>query len=289
MRKGFTLIETVVAVGIIAVIIFIGAFSFRASSQAVKINQTQELGKEVLFQIVQYARVKGKLPSSTNDLSSYVQNLPEDPMSSPMPSKWAWDGTYVYAVKADGSKTLPKKLSDVFPFFDSYTSYYGSYKSKEEPYSYLSPSGLVRNGGFEKAEQYWYAYNGGDYIAVKGIEPVLSGTKALAIQGDLHANRGCRQKINISGKAGDEYTVVYHSYPSGVTQTSWYGCEVYFHYKNGTHSYQGQWHPNKYLQEWQEGVVTVKAGKDYDYMYVYLIFYKADGTAYFDDIQITKK
>ena len=289
MRRGFTLIETIIAVGILAAIVALGAFSFSQSSLSVRINETKQIENQILTQIVEYARVNGHLLNATNNLSQYVSNLPKDPMTSPMPSKWAWDGTYLYAVKADGSKTLPLRLSSVFPFFDSSNSYYGAYKNSKEPYAYMGPSGIVQNGGFEEGEKYWGFYNGGKFITAKPNSAVYDGDMSIGIEGDKDLNRGIYQDIHISGKAGDTYVVTYHSMPQGVTTASWYGCEVYIHYKDGSYSYQGQWRPNRYEYSWQTGKVMIKAQKDYDRMRVYLLFYRADGTAYFDDIQIIKQ
>ncbi len=289
MRRGFTLIEAVVVVAILIALVAMGISSLSRSSTAARINQTKQIENQILTRIVEYARVNGHLPNATNDLSQQISNLPKDPMTSPMPSKWAWDGTYLYAVKADGSKTLPLKLSSVFPFFDSSNSYYGAYKNTEEPYAYVEPSGIVRNGGFEEGEKYWGFYNGGKFIAAKPNSVVYDGDMCIGIKGNKNSNRGIYQDVRISGKAGDTYVVTYHSMPQGVTTASWYGCEVYVHYKDGSYSYQGQWHPNRYEYSWQTGKVTVKAQKDYDRIRIYLLFYKADGTAYFDDIQMIKQ
>jgi len=289
MRKGFTLIEAVVAVAILIALVGIGVSSLSRSSAAARINQTKQVESQILTRIVEYARINGHLPAATDNLSQYIESLPEDPMTSPMPSKWAWDGTYLYAVKADGSKTLPLRLSSVFPFFDSSSSYYGAYKNTKEPYAYMEPSGIIRNGGFEEGNRYWGYYGGGVFIVAKPNSAVYDGDMCIKIEGDSNTNRGIYQDIRISGKAGDTYTVIYHSMPEDITTALQYECEVYFHYKDGSYSYQGQWRPNRYEYNWQTGKVTVKASKDYDRVRIYLLLYKADGTAYFDDIQMIKQ
>ena len=285
-RRGFTLLELAIALGIMSVLAAIGFVSFSKSIKASKINQTASLEKQVAAKIVRYAVEKGNLPPTTEDLSKFIEGLPKDPLSEPMPSKWAWDGNYIYAVKFDGSKTLPFKLESAFPFSEDSSSYYGSYSSSEEPYCVLSRYGIIVNGGFEQGEAGWHSYNG--TASVDTFEH-YSGKKSLLITGNPNANVGCYQKIDVVGHKGDSFDVVYHSKPVGNTKASWYGCEVYFHYTDGTHSYQGQWHPNRYEEDWQTGKKVVTAGKDYDYIRIYLIFYRADGKAYFDDIEMFRR
>ena len=133
MKKGFTLVEVIVTIGILAVITFVGSFAFKGTMAKIRNNQTIEAEKKVASLIYDYARRKGTLPSS--DLSE-ITNKPDDPISYPMASAWYFTNYTVYAKDSNGNNILPLDLKQYYPFFaDSSVSYYGSYASAKEPYS----------------------------------------------------------------------------------------------------------------------------------------------------------
>ncbi len=139
MKKGFTLVEVIVTIGILAVITFVGSFAFKGTMAKIRNNQTIEAEKKVASLIYDYVREKGTLPSP--DLSE-ITNKPDDPISYPMSSVWYFTNYMVYAKDSNGNNILPLDLKQYYPFFtNSSTSYYGIYADVKEPYStYITDS-----------------------------------------------------------------------------------------------------------------------------------------------------
>jgi prepilin-type N-terminal cleavage/methylation domain-containing protein len=135
MRKGFTLVELIITVGIITIFIFVGSFAFVQTQKNIKQLQTKYNEQRVASLVFDYMRRTGKMPSS--DLHE-IPNLPEDPMSYPMPSSWYFSDDYtIYAVDRQGNHVLPLSLTIDYAFFVEGTinGYYGSYQNSKEPYS----------------------------------------------------------------------------------------------------------------------------------------------------------
>jgi len=152
VRRGFTLVELIIIVGIISVLIFVGSFAFVQTQKNIKQSQTIYNEQRVASLIIDYVRRTGKLPSA--DLHE-ISNLPEDPMSYPMPSKWYFTNYVIYPVDRNGNiiTSLSFDLKANYPFFveNTTTNYYGTYSGTKEPNSaYLGAPSIYLiqpNGG----------------------------------------------------------------------------------------------------------------------------------------------
>jgi len=146
MRKGFTLVELIITIGIITIFMFVGSFAFVQTQKNIKKSQTIYNEQRVASLIFDYVRRTGKLPSS--DLHE-IPNLPEDLMTYPMPSKWYFSNYVIYPVDKNGNpitndSDLLFDLKANYPFFVEYlgSTYYGNYLNQKEPYSVYFPQPL---------------------------------------------------------------------------------------------------------------------------------------------------
>jgi prepilin-type N-terminal cleavage/methylation domain-containing protein len=136
VKRGFTLVELIITIGIVTIFMFVGSFAFVQTQKNIKQSQTIYNEQRVASLIFDYIRRTGQQPSS--DLHE-IPNLPEDLMTYPMPSKWYFSNYVVYPVDRTGYTitSLSFDLKANYPFFveNTTTNYYGSYSSVKEPYS----------------------------------------------------------------------------------------------------------------------------------------------------------
>lgn len=304
MRKGFTLLEAIVTIALMAVITWVSMIALRPVQKGSLVDQTisaeRTIGRVVMQLRIDGVNVSNGTYTPDSFFSRYHVSIPEDPLSYPAkPTHWYINGYKIYPVNYVGqtlttydvngqNKTVYYDISTDYPlFFDYSDKQYEPSSTIKENYSMVGQN-LVKNGDFSQGFLFWSYDNGTPSLSVVSTPQNGNVNYCLRMDGDTKNNFATYQDIHISGKAGDTFRVSYRAKPMYITQDSWYGCEVYIHYTDGGYSYQGQWHPNRNDPQWQEGTVTVKASKDYDYIRVYLLLYKANGYTLFDDISITK-
>jgi general secretion pathway protein G len=101
-RKGFTLLEMVIVLGIIAMILGGAIFAMRGIGDAAKLKQVEADFKSLESALQMYKLNAGSYPTSQQGLKS----LQEKPTSTPMPRRWVqvmskipldpWDSPYNY-------------------------------------------------------------------------------------------------------------------------------------------------------------------------------------------------
>jgi general secretion pathway protein G len=101
-RKGFTLLEMVIVLGIIAMILGGAIFAMRGIGDAAKLKQVEADFKSLESALQMYKLNAGSYPTSQQGLKS----LQEKPTSTPVPRRWVqvmskipldpWDSPYNY-------------------------------------------------------------------------------------------------------------------------------------------------------------------------------------------------
>lgn len=101
-RSGFTLLEMVIVLGIIAMILGGAIFSMRRIGDAAKLKQVDSDFKSMDSALRMYKLNAGNFPSTQQGL----QALAEKPTSNPLPRRWSktmdkvpldpWSNPYVY-------------------------------------------------------------------------------------------------------------------------------------------------------------------------------------------------
>jgi prepilin-type N-terminal cleavage/methylation domain-containing protein len=106
-RRGFTLIELIVVMAIVALLISIAAPRYYASVDRARENSLRGSLAVMRHAIDQYTSDRGRYPDSLEELvdSRYLRSLPEDPVSGRRDS---WVG-----VNPPSDSALPGKFYDV--------------------------------------------------------------------------------------------------------------------------------------------------------------------------------
>lgn len=102
-RRGFTLVEILIAVSIIALLIFIPFFAFGRTLANARDNERKESGARIQAALEQYKSEKGLYPNALQDLvdEGYLTALPKDPFEGrEVPGS---DGTLIYSYEENYS------------------------------------------------------------------------------------------------------------------------------------------------------------------------------------------
>lgn len=101
-RAGFTLLEMVIVLGIIAMILGGAIFAMRGIADAAKLRQVEADFKSLESALQMYKLNAGMFPTTQQGLKALV----EKPSSTPVPRRWVqvmkkiqldpWDSPYVY-------------------------------------------------------------------------------------------------------------------------------------------------------------------------------------------------
>jgi len=101
-RDGFTLLEMVIVLGIIAMILGGAIFAMRGIGDAAKLRQVESDFKSFQSALAMYKLNAGTYPTSQQGLNALV----EKPSSTPVPRRWVqvmskvpadpWDSPYIY-------------------------------------------------------------------------------------------------------------------------------------------------------------------------------------------------
>jgi general secretion pathway protein G len=118
-RKGFTLLEMVIVLGIIAMILGGAIFAMRGIGDAAKLKQVEADFKSLESALQMYKLNAGSYPTSQQGLKS----LQEKPTSTPMPRRWVSPYNYrfpgrkrvnefeILSKGPDGMENTPDDLS----------------------------------------------------------------------------------------------------------------------------------------------------------------------------------
>lgn len=101
-RSGFTLLEMVIVLGIIAMILGGAIFAMRGIGDAAKLRQVESDFKSFQSALAMYKLNAGSYPTTQQGLNALV----EKPSSTPVPRRWVqvmskiptdpWDSPYIY-------------------------------------------------------------------------------------------------------------------------------------------------------------------------------------------------
>lgn len=101
-RSGFTLLEMVIVLGIIAMILGGAIFAMRGIGDAAKLRQVESDFKSFQSALAMYKLNAGSYPTTQQGLKALV----EKPSSTPVPRRWVqvmskiptdpWDSAYIY-------------------------------------------------------------------------------------------------------------------------------------------------------------------------------------------------
>jgi general secretion pathway protein G len=101
-RAGFTLLEMVIVLGIIAMILGGAIFAMRGIGDAAKLKQVESDFKSLQSALAMYKLNAGGYPTSQQGLKALV----DKPSSTPVPRRWVqvmskipldpWDSPYIY-------------------------------------------------------------------------------------------------------------------------------------------------------------------------------------------------
>lgn len=101
-RSGFTLLEMVIVLGIIAMILGGAIFAMRGIGDAAKLRQVESDFKSFQSALAMYKLNAGSYPTTSQGLNALV----EKPTSTPVPRRWVqvmskvptdpWDSPYIY-------------------------------------------------------------------------------------------------------------------------------------------------------------------------------------------------
>jgi general secretion pathway protein G len=101
-RAGFTLLEMVIVLGIIAMILGGAIFAMRGIGDAAKLRQVESDFKSFQSALAMYKLNAGSFPTTQQGLKALV----EKPTSTPVPRRWVqvmsklptdpWDSPYIY-------------------------------------------------------------------------------------------------------------------------------------------------------------------------------------------------
>ena len=303
MKKGFTLLEVIVVIAVLALIFYVSMIALAPVQKGALINQTLS-SEKTIGRVIMQLRTEGITVddgkySPSSFYNKYHATIPSDPLSYPSDtSYWQISGYNVYPIDFSGTElstyeangqtyTVCYDLSKDYPFFsDLSSSYYEPVSGTKEEYSMVGQD-LVKNGDFSSGLLYWQYSNGEPILSVVSTPQNGNANYCIRMDGDTTKNFAVYQDIQLSGKAGDAFRVSYHAKPMYITQANCYECQVYIHYTDNGFEIKDLY-PNKNNPQWQSGTVTVKTSKDYDYIRISLLLYEANGYTLFDDISVTK-
>jgi len=117
LRSGFTLLEMVIVLGIIAMITGGAIFSMKKIGNSAKITTAESDFKSFASGLSMYKINAGNYPSTTQGLKA----LKEKPTSAPMPRRWSqvmvkvnldpWGNEYIYRYPGKKDPTEPEIVS----------------------------------------------------------------------------------------------------------------------------------------------------------------------------------
>ncbi len=116
-NSGFTLLEMVIVLGIIAMILGGAIFAMKGITGQAKISQTNADFKSIQNSLDMYKLIGGTYPSTSQGLKALV----EKPTSAPKPSKWSkamnaepldpWKNPYGYKFPGKKNPAEPEIIS----------------------------------------------------------------------------------------------------------------------------------------------------------------------------------
>lgn len=112
---------------------------------------------------------------------------------------------------------------------------------------------------------------------------VYNGNYSFKMTGEAGKNKFIRQNIQMSGKAGDKFTLSTWSKQVGANPNGGlYNIQVAINHTDGTQSWANANNFDKTVEGWQHVAAEINTQKDFNSIDVYLCYYNQTGTAYFD-------
>lgn len=124
-KRGFTLIELMVAVGIVGLLLTVLLFSVSQSRARARDAERLADVKRLQVAIELYYDREREFPAALEDVALFIQEIPQDPLVSRIGTEdeyqYQSDGTdYALAIQNDAGDSWCKVSSPSAPFFAAY-------------------------------------------------------------------------------------------------------------------------------------------------------------------------
>jgi hypothetical protein len=145
----------------------------------------------------------------------------------------------------------------------------------------------LRNGSFEAAGRIPPPWTGSKLTSVDGrVRKVAHSGKCSFRMAGNKSTKTVKQTINVSGTAGDSYTLsAWSKALNPLANGGPYELRIKIFYEGGGHkTYNRAFKKNSH--QWQQRKVTFTIGQNYSKIEVSLVYSKQGGTVWFDDVEL---
>jgi len=116
---------------------------------------------------------------------------------------------------------------------------------------------------------------------------VYFGNYSFKIKGETTQSKYIKQRIDVSGKAGEKLTLSGWSKQIGADPNEGsYGLQIAVNHADGTTDWRFANSFDKTKADWQHIAVQINPQQDFSSIDVYLLYYEQTGTAFFDSLRL---